>query len=251
MAIAQHLDRARGIVRSFAMYYGKPAYLRRLSRFYCQFVGPGTLCFDIGAHLGNRSRCWLNLGARVVAVEPQPDFAQMLAWWCRSRPGFTLVETALAAAPGSIDLFVSRRTPTVTTVSRQWIAEVQKSTGFSWVQWDDPVKVRATTLDALIGEHGVPHFCKIDVEGYEAEVLQGLTRPLPMLSVEYVPAALEGSLKAVERLCSLGPYRFNVSVGESMAFHWDRWAAADDLVTWLKARDRDEGAGDIYARLQG
>ena len=117
MAIAQHLDRARGIVRSFALYYGKPAYLRRLARFYRQFVGPGTLCFDVGAHLGNRSRCWLNLGARVVAVEPQPDFAQMLAWWCRSRPGFTLVEAALAAAPGTIDLFVSRRTPTVTTVS--------------------------------------------------------------------------------------------------------------------------------------
>lgn len=250
MGAVRQLDRARGIARSLAMYYGKPVYSRRLARFYRQFVGSGMLCFDIGAHVGNRSRCWLNLGARVVAVEPQPDFARMLGWWLGGRPGFTLVESALAARPGTVDLRVSRRTPTVTTASAEWITEVQKTSGFSWVRWEEAVKVRAVTLDTLIGEHGRPDFCKIDVEGYEAEVLQGLSVALPLVSLEYLPPAIDVARRAVGRLADLGDYRFNVSVGESMTLLWADWRPMADVLDWLDGRKPDEGSGDIYARLQ-
>ena len=50
-----------------------------------QFVKPGDLVFDIGAHLGNRTRAFVALGCRVVAVEPQPHVARMLRRWRRSR----------------------------------------------------------------------------------------------------------------------------------------------------------------------
>ena len=43
-----------GILRSRIMYYGKPFNRRRLRKFYSAFVPKGGLCFDIGAHLGNR-----------------------------------------------------------------------------------------------------------------------------------------------------------------------------------------------------
>ena len=62
-----------GIFRSVAMYYWKPFNKRRLKRFYAQFIQPGDLCFDLGAHLGNRANAWLALGAKIVAVEPQPS----------------------------------------------------------------------------------------------------------------------------------------------------------------------------------
>jgi hypothetical protein len=45
--------------------------------------------------------------------------------------------------------------------------------------------VEVTTLDALIAKYGIPAFCKIGVEGFEAEVLKGLSQPLRMLSLEY------------------------------------------------------------------
>ena len=61
-----------GILRSRIMYYGKPFNRRRLRKFYSAFVPKGGLCFDIGAHLGNRIAPFLDLGAQIVAVEPQP-----------------------------------------------------------------------------------------------------------------------------------------------------------------------------------
>ena len=61
-----------GMLRSIAAYYWKPFNKRKLMRFYSQFVKPDTLCFDLGAHVGNRTNAWAALGATIIAIEPQP-----------------------------------------------------------------------------------------------------------------------------------------------------------------------------------
>jgi hypothetical protein len=68
--------RGLGLLRSVLMYHGIPFRRRRLSQFYARFIRPGDLCFDIGAHVGSRLGAWLPLGARIVAVEPQPEVPQ-------------------------------------------------------------------------------------------------------------------------------------------------------------------------------
>ena len=65
------VDRAYGLCRSLWLYYGGWGGAARLDRFYRPFVPVNALCFDIGAHVGSRSRCWSRLGARVVAVDEQ------------------------------------------------------------------------------------------------------------------------------------------------------------------------------------
>ncbi len=104
------------------MYYGVPLRNRALTRFYAQFVRPGDLCFDIGAHVGNRVRALSRLGARVVALEPQPQCMRLLRRWYGHHPNIELVEQAVGTAPSTRTLFISERTPTVTTLSRDWIA---------------------------------------------------------------------------------------------------------------------------------
>ena len=73
------LLKAYGIARSALIYRANPLKRRRSRSFYRQFVGPGDLAFDIGAHLGDRVQAWVDLGARVVAVEPQPHLVAVLA----------------------------------------------------------------------------------------------------------------------------------------------------------------------------
>lgn len=238
----------QGILRSLVIYYGRPWQKRRLRQLYAPFVTPGALCFDIGAHVGNRIQTWTALGARVVAVEPQPRCMHLLRRWYGSRTEVTLVEAALGAQPGQATLHVSRATPTVSTLATDWIATVRQDASFAGVAWDETVTVPVLTLDQLIARHGIPAFCKIDVEGYEGAVLRGLSQPLPALSFEYLPAALERAQDCLNRLAALGDYRYNWSRGESHRLRAAHWLTGTDLLTALPQL-ASAGSGDIYARL--
>src|SRR5262245_61592772 len=174
MSGVSRIDRTFGIVRSVVTYYGIPLRARRLRRFYAQFVTPGSLCFDVGAHAGNRVRCWLQLGARVVAVEPQPDFVRLLRLLYGRDPRVEILAVAIGRSRGAGTLLVSERTPTVTTLSHDWVNAVRANPSFAGVRWDGEQRVEIHTLQELVERHGVPRFVKIDVEGYEAEVLAGL-----------------------------------------------------------------------------
>ena len=176
-------DELYGLGRSLAIYYLKPGRARRMRRMYGRFVGPGALCFDVGAHVGNRSRCFRKLGASVVAVEPQPRFASFLRWLFRSDRAVDILPIALAARPGTVPLMISRATPTVSTGSAPFVAAVSGVDSFAAVRWGQPIEVAASTLDRLIERFGLPAFVKIDVEGMEDEVLAGLSHAVPALSL--------------------------------------------------------------------
>jgi FkbM family methyltransferase len=239
--------RAFGIARSLAMYYGIPFRARRLRHFYAQFVQPGALCFDVGAHAGNRVRCWRQLGGRVVAIEPQPDFVRVLHWLYGRDADVEIVPLAVGRSAGSAEILISERTPTVTTLSREWVAGVQRDPRFAGVNWTRGERVEVVTLQTLIERYGEPAFVKVDVEGYEAEVLAGLTTPIRGLSFEYLPATREIALACVERLATLGVYRYNWSPGESHRLASEQWLDAAGMRSLLVGLPALASSGDVYA----
>ncbi len=104
------------------------------------------------------------------------------------------------------------------------------------------------TLEELIGRFGEPDFCKIDVEGFELEVLRGLARPLRTLSFEFTFERMERRLAAVDHLARLGMTRFNFSYGESLELELDEWVAGHQIVSFLLRTPRKiDVFGDVYA----
>jgi FkbM family methyltransferase len=243
------LDRLLGLARSVAIYHGIPWRQRKMRKLYARFVKSGDLAFDIGAHVGNRTRGLAALGCQVVAIEPQPDFARLLRALFGRSPRIQIIEAAIGARAGRTSLSISERTPTVTTVATEWRDARSHEPEFGGVRWNRCVEVETTTLDLLIARWGVPAFVKIDVEGFEPAVLDGLTQAVPALSFEYVPSA-PGEVRAcVQRLRALGSYLFNWSVGESFTLESQTWLSGDELLASLATARGQQRSGDVYACL--
>lgn len=245
------LRQTLGILRSMAIYHGIPFRKRTMRALYRQFMGPGDVCFDVGAHVGSRVGVWARLGARVIAIEPQPQCMTVLRWLYGRRRGVTLLDLAVGERPGRQTLHVSENAPTVTTLSAEWVDHVKRHEGFAGVSWDHQVEVEVTTLDALIARHGEPAFVKIDVEGYEPEVLRGLSRPVRALSFEYLPMAMHTALESLDLVCRLGRYEFNWSPVETHRLRETRWLDADGMRERLHALAAQPRSGDVYARRLG
>lgn len=237
-----------GLLRSLVIYHN-PVRSRPLRRFYREFLRPGDLAFDIGAHVGNRARAMRAAGARVVALEPQAPFSAFLRLTLPR--DIRLVEAAAGGAETMAQMAVSSRHPTVSSLKTGFATEAGAAPGFEHVRWDSAQQVQVTTLDSLIAQEGLPRYVKIDVEGYELEVLSGLSQPVAFISVEYLPGLPDLTLSVIDRLMELGDYRFNPVRGEAGAFLWDSWRDAAATKAWLAGLPQASSSGDLYARLSG
>jgi FkbM family methyltransferase len=246
---AASLQKSLGFAFSFLIYYGLPFHHTALTRIYAPFIRSGDLCFDIGAHLGDRLRAWSRLGARVVALEPHPDMMNWLRRWYGQKTNIVLLEQAVGARAGTATLWMSRLAPSISTISHEWLSTVQQNPRFAGARWEEQIPVTVTTLDDLIAQYGKPAFCKIDVEGAELDVLKGLSQPLPALSFEYIPAVIETALGCMDRLSQLGKYEYNWRVSEFPRLKSSRWLSAEDMNAQLQRMPRDGNSGDVYARL--
>ena len=146
-----------------------------MDRLYARFVKPGDLVFDVGSHVGDRIAAFRRLGARVVACEPNPPLVKTLRLIYGRDASVTIEPVAVGAAPGEIELKINIDNPTVSTASRDFVKASRRRARLGGAELGQERQGAMTTLDALIARHGMPAFMKIDVEGFEAEALAGLT----------------------------------------------------------------------------
>lgn len=216
--------------------------------FYSQLIRTNDLCFDIGANIGDKTELFLRLGATVVAVEPQESCWRVLKRRFENHSVF-IEPVALADRKGSKTLFIDR-SHTLATVSQDWLTAVKRSGRFPRHKWTDKLSVPATTLDALVEKYGKPAFCKIDVEGFECDVLHGLSQPIKIISLEFVAERIDASLCCVDYLSKLGNAQFNYSFGGSMSFALSDWVDSRRMESALTSMTSDiQNYGDIYVRF--
>nr|WP_256515494.1 FkbM family methyltransferase [Alsobacter ponti] len=248
--MAAALATCRGLWRSVRVYHFDRAHHRAMDALHRRWVRPGDLVFDIGAHVGDRTSSFRRLGARVVALEPQAGPAFVLRLLHGRDRQVTLLRAAAGAREGEITLNINSANPTVSTASHDFVRAADGAAGWEGQVWDETARVPLVTLDGLIARFGRPAFVKIDVEGYEDEVLAGLGEALPALSFEFTTIARDVAGRCVERLGALGDYRFNVSPGESQTLAFAEPVDGAAILAYLAALPHEANSGDVYAFLE-
>ena len=234
-------------MRSLGVYYGHRRRAAAMDRLYSQFIQPGDLVFDIGAHVGDRIAAFRRLGARVVAVEPQPALLFTLNLIYGRDRNVTIERKAIGRNTGTMRMMINIDNPTVSTASDALVHAARDAGGWEGQNWEKSIEVPATTLDALIATHGRPAFIKIDVEGFEEEALAGLTQPIKALSFEFTTIQRDVARACVERCVSLNFLQFNAALGESQEL--GEWRSAETMARWLDDLPHAANSGDIYALL--
>jgi FkbM family methyltransferase len=210
--------------------------------WWTDHVGAGDLVFDVGANVGMKAADFLARGARVLAIEPLPQCLTELHRRFDGDERVTIVDRGLSDRPGRATIQVCDQTTTLSTLSGQW-----KTGRFAQYSWSSSVEIELTTLDELIRLHGLPRYCKVDVEGHEVPVLQGLSQPIPLLSFEYTIEFVADARRCLEQLTKLGYRRFNLSVGEESGFRLPGWASAEEVLGFIERADEPAIWGDVYA----
>jgi FkbM family methyltransferase len=223
--------------------------IRNREQFYASFVNAGDLCFDVGANAGNRISPLLAAGAEVVAIEPQESCYRFLNFKFGGR--ITIVNKGLGEFETVKDFHISSSNK-LSSFSTEWIDSVKKNR-FQNYSWDKPLKMEMSTLDNLIKNHGHPAFIKIDVEGYELEVLKGLTKPVNIISFEdTVPEQTGKVIDCIEQIEKNHPnIECNYSIGEGMIFAKQIWMTVDKMKNHVVSEAFiATDFGDVYVRIK-
>ena len=221
----------------------KPGEIKNQKReieFYKSFLPPCHLIFDIGAYDGHKTAAFLKIAEKVVTCEPDPEsFSILEARFSKREPVF-LENKALANRLGEGRLLVHHPGSAFNTLSTAWRELLEKDERQKWnekIKFSNEIVVYTTTLDLLIKKYGRPGFIKIDVEGYEEYVLEGLSQTVPFLSFEGLwpegRTAVENCLERINRLDPAASY--NIAAYEKLIL--PDFISSSDMLDWLNKND--------------
>jgi FkbM family methyltransferase len=218
------------------------AHKKRLDLFQ-SLVSPGDLCFDVGANIGDYTAALIAAGARVVAIDPQPSSVMELRARFKGDKRVVVEPIALGSKCGGADFYV-RDLHGTSSFIKNWETS----------EYIEKIHVPVRTIESLIAIYGKPNYVKIDVEGYELEVIRGLESKVDLLSFEYHLTADDcaAKLKIIKTLARFGTLSFNLLPDFASTFRWKQFCSAEefhDIFPSKLAKSGEFSYGDIFVKI--
>lgn len=217
---------------------------RRVSKLYKTLLKKEGFCFDIGANMGTKSSILLSLGYPVIAFEPQESCYNTLLKLKEKYPSFEIQKFAVGAENTELDLLIGNHIE-IATLSSKFKSYFTTNTTY----WNQKERVKVVTLNSQIEVYGIPEFCKIDVEGYEYEVLKNLSYKIPVIEFEFTGGFIEETIECILKLDALGNYNFNYILNEKPEFIFKNWVSSKEMITEIKSMNIKHLHGNIFAKL--
>jgi FkbM family methyltransferase len=256
LAPARAKKRVKEVLRGSVMYAPARAlyqaifdrdaihYRQRMKKFYSQFFSANDVVFDIGANRGEYAELFSRLGAKVVAAEPNPACCELLFALARTR-NIRVEGAAIGDTVGTAKLRICEESE-LSTLSDDWFENSHNSSTYETVRWLDQIEVPIVTLDLLASRHGKPAFVKIDVEGFEENVIKGMSFNPRFVSFEFSNVRRDNALACISILGQRG-FTFRPMLSRDFVFQCPTWLNQEEMTAWLKEYKGREEFGDIFA----
>jgi len=208
------------------------------------FFAPGDKYFDIGAHKGDKAIPFINNNVECILIEPQPFCVDHLKKTFLNNPLVQILAIGLGESRNVLEMSINTNEPVLSTFNEEW-----KTGRFANSLWDSKIEVPIMTIDNLIEKYGHPRYIKIDVEGFEFQVLKGLTKKTGLISFEFTSEFYKNASKCITYLNSFGYNKFNFSQGDNTNFFLENWmdASSFNLMMADLCLKNNGLWGDIYA----
>lgn len=218
---------------------------KKMLKFYSGIIKKNDLVFDVGANMGKRTEVFLELGGKVVAIEPQDLCFKVLRSRFKKNKKLKIMKKGLASKEGKTEINICLNAPELSSISDKHVKDSRHSIKNNWTKKST---IKLTTLDKLIEKFGIPKFCKIDVEGFEIEVLKGLNKRIPFLCFEISKEFLSDTKKCIDLIQKLQPKsKYNVVFGSTQKYHSKKWLSKPELIKIIKKEKYTSGY--IYVKM--
>ena len=173
-----------------------------------------NLVFDIGFNRGDFSKVCLgqNPNCHIIGVEANPS----LYYDFVKNDSINLLHYIVSdGAEESVDFFIDPSQDGISTASQEFMENSRFSKGSKYLRensanWFKVGKVKTITLDKMIEDYGNPDMIKIDVEGYEYNVICGLTQKSGKICFECHEEESEKLEKIIDHLSNIGYEQFGM-----------------------------------------
>jgi FkbM family methyltransferase len=217
-------------------------YSRKSLLFYQKIIKKDDLCFDIGANYGAKSKLFLTCGAKVMAFEPQTSCHKFLD---------EIIDTNFSYQKCAVGFQIERRKlylsqfSEIATLSEKFVKEYSSQL----CSWDANEFVQVYTLNYLVEKYGVPDFCKIDIEGFEWEVISILSDKIPLIEFEFTHKFADEAVQCIEKLSKMG-YQFNYSLDHHPKFEIQNWSSKDAITQIIAELTIRKTHANIFCKLK-
>jgi len=170
-----------------------------------------SLVFDVGMHTGRDTEFYLAKGFNVVAIEANPKLVESARSRFRdalAERRLVLHETAIGDHEGEVDFYVNNLKDDWGTTSKAFALR-NEALGTN----NTVIRVKCTRFQAILRQHEMPYYLKIDIEGADVlclEALAGFDEKPKYLSMEAGLNGFDQTFTELSLLWRLGYREFKV-----------------------------------------
>jgi len=206
-----------------------------------------SIIIDIGANVGNFTKEWLTKSphSQYVCVEANVELIPILDGMFYGNKNVTILNNLVSDKDDELVDFWINKNHTISSASKDWI----NNSRFKGTDYYKKTQVKTITLDTIIELYGNPNLIKIDVEGYELEVLKGLTKAQSVIMFEWVEENFSRCIDCIKYLMSIGYNSFSYTIKENYSEIQTNYCPFNEMDIFKKINlIGNSNWGNIYAR---